>query len=74
MVHAERDEQAWSDHREIVPPPRIGAPVNETGPDIGGRHSAGKRKRNPPLPQIEPRRETKSQRTEQQKSRAERDA
>lgn len=74
MVHAKGDEKALSDHREIVAPPGVGAPVNEPGSEIGRGHSSDKRKRNPPLPQIKPRRDAKPQRSEQQKSRGQRDA
>lgn len=61
-------------HGEIVSSPCAGAPVNEPGSEIGRRHSADKRHRNRPLPQIKPRRDAKPERSERQKSRRNRDA
>ena len=72
VMHAERHEKAVSDHGQIASSPRVGDPVNEPGAKLGGRHAAGKRHRNPPLPQINPRRDAERERAEHQKRRGDR--
>jgi len=64
VVQAERHEKATADYRKIIPPPGVGAPVNEPRPEVGRRDSAGDRHRHPPLQQIEPRDEADCQRSQ----------